>query len=81
VQALEVLKKFPHCTGRKKGSNFGESVPLAHIFITRWTLLVLPIHSFPSRISLMLVSTGCRWEPFLSPQDQTNQSMATRPLP
>ena len=79
AQGLEVLKKFLHCAGRKKGSNPGERVPLAHIFLTRWTLLVLPIHGFPRRTSLMLVSTGCGWEPFLSPQDQTNQSMVTGP--
>lgn len=81
VQGLEGLNEFLHCAGRKAGSNPGESVPLAHIFTTRRTSLVLPIHGFPLRISLMLVSTGCGWEPFLSPQDQTNQSMVTGPLP
>lgn len=65
---------------RKKGSTPGEGVPLAHIFLPRRPSLVLPIRGFPHRMSLMLVRTGCGWELLLSPQDQTNQSMATEPL-
>lgn len=80
VQGLEGLKKCLHCTGRKKGSNPREGVPLAHIFLPRGTSLVLPIHGFPHRMSLMLVRTGCGWEPLLSSQDQTNQSMVTESL-
>lgn len=81
VQGLEGLKKFLHSTGRKKGSNTGESISLSHIFLIRWSSLVLPIHGFPRRVWLMLVSAGFGSERFLSPQDHTNQSMVTRPLP
>lgn len=76
---MEGLNTFLHCTGRKK-SNPGQGGTLAHNFKPWWTPLVLPIHGFPHRISLMLVSTGCGWESFLSPQDQTNPSIATGPM-
>lgn len=38
-------------------------------------------HSWlPIRTSLMLVSTRCGWESFLSPQDQKNLSIVTGPM-
>lgn len=73
AQGLEGLKKFLHSTGRKKGSNTGESIPLLQIFIIRWTSLVLPIHGLPCRIRLRLVSTGFGSERFLSPQEHKSK--------